>query len=109
MNADEEVQTIKKLKVSVRGLKDENRRLKRRGILERRQIEAEEVEDKSQVGDQDDSMVVVGGGGDSDEEEDTPLMSSSLLGVMSPNNRKKIFLRLSNEPNFTLVKQQLRK
>ena len=38
VNADEKVQTIKKLQVSVRGLMNENRRLKRRGILERRQI-----------------------------------------------------------------------
>ena len=45
-----------------------------------------------------------------EEEGDQPLiMSSSLLGVMSPKYKKKVFRRLQQEPNFTEVKKQLRK
>ena len=53
--------------------------------------------------------VDVGVGGDSDEDINAPLMSSSLLDVMSPKTKKKVFRRLSQEPNFTEVKRQMRK
>ena len=113
---------LKKLKVSVCTLTNENRVLKRKQQLEGRiqsrveerlqdsmgdgseKVDGEEVDDMEVDSEEVDSEEV-----DSEKEVDPPLMSSSLLNVMSPKNQKKVFRRLSQKSNFTTVKKNLRK
>ncbi len=97
MERKEKETEIKRLKVKVRGLTNSNRRLKRK---ERKGKEESLVESMEESGGSDIT---------SDNEDDDEPLSSSLLGVMSPQNRKKIFRRLSQETSFPKVKRKMRK
>ena len=63
----------------------------------------DEVGDDVDVGDDADV------GGDSDEDIGAPMMPSSLLNVMSPKTKRKVFRRLSQKQDYTKVKRQMRK
>ena len=103
---------IRMLQINVKKLTNEKRRLKRKEMklamaIRMEEDEDEEPEDKEAEDEEaeDEDAVPV----DCRQRSASSSLSSSILDVVSPLSRKKVYRRLSQQPEFPAVKKQLRK
>jgi len=111
---------IKKLSINVSKLTNEKRRLQRKskrleGLVEAMRVEeaSDEDADDEDVDDEDVDYEDLSDEDATDEDATggtaSSSLSSSILDVVSPHSRKKVYQRLSQQSNFPAIRKQLRK